>query len=73
MCVQCVEFKMGSILGRFTPVYINNNNNNKNNNSEVSLGANIHRPDAPLATSVITNCTGDICTKVKKRYNAIQM
>ena len=27
---------------------VNNNNNNKN--SEVLLGANIHRPDAPLAS-----------------------
>ena len=25
-------------------------NNNNNNNSEVLLGANIHRPDAPLAS-----------------------
>ena len=25
-----------------------NNNNNNNNNSEVLLGANIHRPDAPV-------------------------
>ena len=26
------------------------NYNNNNNNSEVLLGANIHRPDAPLAS-----------------------
>ena len=29
---------------------LSNNNNNNNNNSEVLLGANIHRPDAPLAS-----------------------
>ena len=29
---------------------IYNNNNNNNNNSELLLGANIHRPDASLAS-----------------------
>ena len=29
---------------------IKGNCNNNNNNSEVLLGANIHRPDAPLAS-----------------------
>ena len=31
----------------FTPSTEDSNDNNNNNNSEVLLGANIHRPDAP--------------------------
>ena len=44
--------RLSAITGAFT---INNNNNN--NNSEVLLGANIHRPDAPLASQEIDHLT----------------
>ena len=37
LCIRCFAFE-------------DNNNNNNNNNSEVLLGANIHRPDPPMAS-----------------------
>ena len=45
------------MLDQFERSLDHNNNNNNNNNSEVLLGANIHRPDAPYHTQTKLTAT----------------